>query len=309
LEDHAYSSEAREAQVGAWSSALVNIILAVGKGTIGLLFGSRALFADAIHSAADLLGSFAVMIGLKIARKPPDAEHPYGHGRAELISSTIVAGLLMAAAVEVAVNSIHSFWSMPEDPHVVSAAAAIASIVIKEFMYQYNYQLGKRLQSKSLLASAVDHRSDVFSSIAALIGILLSLIGKHLGIHWLLYMDAVAGAFVALLVFKMGYGIAVDAVQVLMDRVVTDDELAPYAHFISGIPGVRRIDELRARDHGRYVIVDVEISVDAEISVAAGHVIAAAVKHAMEQEFRRVEDVLVHVNPFYSDEREESELD
>jgi cation diffusion facilitator family transporter len=306
-ETHVRQPAHREAAVAAWISVIVNVLLMVAKGVVGLWTGSRALFADAAHSAADLSGSVAVMIGLRVARKPPDEDHPYGHGKAELISTALVACLLMAASLDVGYRSIHAFWSEPSKPQWLSAYAAMAAIVIKELLYRYNYRLGKKLNSKSLLAIATDHRSDVYSSIAALVGILLSLAGEWLGLRWLLYMDAVAGAFVALLVLKMGYAIAMDSTQLLMDRAVAEEDLKPYHALIQTIPGVIAIDELRARDHGTYVIVDVKIQVDATITVAEGHGIAAEVKRQMMRDFPRVHDVFVHVNPSHSNSRQESE--
>jgi cation diffusion facilitator family transporter len=297
-EDH------RQAQAGAWASVIVNLLLTAGKGAVGVFAGSRALVADAVHSAADLAGSIAVIVGLMVARKPPDADHPYGHGKAELISSGIVAGLLAAAGLEVAVGAVMSLFRPAEQPQVLAAWVAAAAVVVKEVMFQYNYRLGKRLHSQSLIASAMDHRSDVLSSLAALVGILLSRAGAEWQVHWLVRMDAVASLVVAVLIFKMGYEIAKDAVHVLMDRVVEGEQVKTYEDVILSVPGVAHIDELRVRDHGRYVVIDVKISVDARMSVAEGHGIAAEVKERLITRLPRVLDVLVHVNPCYPDEEE-----
>ncbi|MCF8565189.1 cation diffusion facilitator family transporter [Alicyclobacillus tolerans] len=296
---------ARAVRIAAWSSAIVNIVLTVGKGAIGLSTGSRALFADAVHSAADVVGSIAVIVGLRIARKPPDEDHPYGHGKAELISSALVGVALILAAVQVGYESVNALFHPAPKPELLAAYTAAASIVVKEIMFHYNYRLGKRLHSKGLLASAYDHRSDVYSSMAALGGILLSLLGQWLGVNWLLHMDAVAGALVALLVLWMGYKLARESLQILMDKVVGESDLKAYQDVVVAVPGVEHTDELRARDHGQYVIVDVKISVAADITVAQGHSIAAEVKQQLKEAFPRVQDVFVHVNPFFNEEREE----
>lgn len=287
----------------AYANAVVNILLAVGKGVVGILAGSEALVADAVHSAADLIGSLAVIIGLRIARKPPDEDHPYGHGKAELIASTIVAGFLVAAAVEVGYTSATSLFHSPTRPESIAAYAALAAMIVKELLYHFNIRLGRRLKSKSLIASAYDHRSDVYSSLAAFIGIGLSLLGHHLHIRWLLYMDSVAGIFVAVLVLRMAIEIAKDSLQSLMDRVVLEEQdLLPYRRAAEAVEGVRSIDEIRVRDHGQYVVVDLEIGVDAHITVAEGHDIAAAVRSQMRQQFDGILDVFVHVNPYYGEE-------
>ncbi len=290
-------ADGRPATVAAWVSVVVNVLLMIVKGSVGLWAGSRALVADAAHSAADLAGSVAVMIGLRVARKPPDEDHPYGHGKAELISTALVSCLLIGASLDVGFQSLRAFWEPPKKPEWLSAYAAMAAIVVKGLLYRYTYRLGKKLNSPSLMASATDHRSDVYSSMAALIGILLSLLGQALRLSWLLYMDALAGALVALLVVKMGSELASDSIQLLMDRAVSAEDLQPYYRLIAAVPGVLRVDELRARDHGTYILVDVKIQVDGAISVKDGHDIATQVKRRMMEEFPRVQDVLVHVNP------------
>lgn len=291
----------RQVRLAAWSSVWVNIVLTIVKGAVGLMTGSRALFADAVHSAADVAGSVAVIIGLRIARKPPDEDHPYGHGKAELISSAIVALFLIAAGLDVGVSAVKAWFHAPSEPRLTAAYTAAGAIVIKEVMFQYSYRLGKRMHSRSLVATAYDHRSDVLSSTAALVGIVLSLVGLWTHQYWLLHMDALAGALVAVLVMRMGYKLAQDSLQTLMDRAVEHDSSA-YRAFVEQVPGVEQIEELRVRDHGQYVIVDVKISVAADITVAAGHDIADEVKGRMTEQFPRVLDVFVHVNPFYADE-------
>jgi cation diffusion facilitator family transporter len=282
----------------------MNVLLTVVKGSVGWWTGSRALVADAVHSAADVIASLVVIVGLRIANKPPDENHPYGHGKAELLSSALVGLFLLAAAVDVGYGAIHALSEPPPAPHVLAAATALAAIVIKEALFQYSYRLGQRLNSRSLLASAYDHRSDVVSSTAALLGIVLSLAGAHWGIPWLLRMDAAASALVAVLIGKMGIEVMRDATRVLMDTAAAPMELDAYRGFIEQIEGVQRIDELRIRDHGRYVIVDVKIGVDAGITVAEGHDIAAEVKRRMMEAYPRVLDVFVHVNPYYGGNEE-----
>lgn len=290
-----------QARTAAWVSLVANIFLMVGKGAVGLLAGSRALVADAVHSAADLAGSVAVMIGLRVARKPPDEDHPYGHGKAELISSAVVSVFLIVAALRVGSSGVTSLWQPPNRPEWSAAVAAAIAIVVKELLYRYNMRIGRRLRSRSLMASAEDHRSDVLSSAAALVGICVSLAGSHWQIHWMRYGDSLASAVVAVLVLKVGIELAAEAVQTLMDRAVPDAQLAEFRQAVEKMDGVKRVDELRARDHGQYIILDVKISVDAWITVAAGHGIAAMVKEEMMNQFPNVQDVLVHVNPFYEE--------
>jgi cation diffusion facilitator family transporter len=296
----AQMEDERKLRVAAWWNAITNVVLAVAKGIVGFFAGSQALIADAVHSAADVAGSLAVVVGLRIARKPPDADHPYGHGRAEVIAASIVAGFLAAAGFEVLISSVKDLLQPPTSPQIIAAFTAFVAVIIKEILYRYNFRLGKQMHSKSLVATAYDHRSDVFSSLAALVGIGLSIVGQRNQILWLMHMDAVAGILVAMLVLKMGFDIARDSWQTLMDRVVVEDaDLSPYLEVIEHVPGVRHVDDIRVRDHGQYVIVDVKIRVDAFITVDKGHGVAAEVRYRMKEKFHRVHDVLVHVNPYY----------
>ena len=214
---------------------MLNVLLALAKGVIGVMAHSEALIADAVHSASDLIGSVAVIVGLRIARKPPDEDHPYGHGKAELIASICVSVLLIAASIEVFYSSIASFFHSPRAPEWMAALMAFIAIVVKEALYRYNASLGKRLQSKSLLAQASDHRADVYSSLAALLGIVLAVVGERMNVEWLMYTDAAAGIFVAGLVLKMAFEIAKEALEILMDRVVLGEEaLAPDCREVPG---------------------------------------------------------------------------
>ncbi len=297
----------QQARRAAAVSMMVNIALTALKVIIGVISGSRALLADAVHSGADVVGSIAVMVGLRVANKPPDRDHPYGHGKAELLSSSLVALILFVASVEVAFTSVRALFVSAHPPEVLAIYGAAVSIVVKEWMYRWNYRVGRRMNSQSLLVSAYDHRSDVYSSIAALIGIVLAVFGRHVHIHWLMYMDDIAGAVVALLVMKMAIHIAADSMNVLMDRSLEGTDLQIYIDCVRSVNGVLRVDDVRVRDHGQYVLVDVKISVDADLTVLQGHQIAGDVKRRLVDEFDRVRDVLVHVNPYFPIQLEHEE--
>jgi len=297
------TSEDRQARQLAVANAVINVLLTIVKAVVGILSSSEALIADAVHSGADVVGSIAVIIGLRIAKKPADADHPYGHGKAELIAASLVGGFLFAAALDVGYSSIRSLFAPQTAPGVSAAYTALGAIVIKEILFHLNFRIGRKIHRQSLVASAYDSRSDVYSSLAALLGILLSIAGKRFDVPFLLYMDGVAGAVVALLVLKIALRVTKEALQPLMDRVILEPtNLAPYREVIVHVPGVEHIDELRVRDHGSYVIVDVEISVHAQMTVLQGHEVAATVRRAMRTAFPRVQDVFVHVNPYIEGE-------
>jgi cation diffusion facilitator family transporter len=288
-------------------SLLLNVVLTAAKAAVGLVLRSDALLADAAHSGADVAGSIAVLIGLNVARRPADREHPYGHGKAEVIAASLVAILLVLAGLDVVWTSGRAFFSPAARPHWVAFAVALAAAALKEWMYHYQLRAGRALASPALTAGAADHRSDVYSSLAAAAGIGLALIGQYTGVGWLLYADPLAGLLVAAVVVRIGYRLALDSFAHLMDQVVDADTTDSIGRLVSRIEGVQSLDDIRVRSAGPYWMVDVKIGVDPEISVRAGHDVARVVKRQVIDEYRQVRDVLVHVNPHGEDDGDDGE--
>lgn len=288
-----------KAQFAAWVGIIGNIALAVMKGIVGWLSGSKALLADAANSASDVAGSAAVLIGLKAAKRPPDEDHPYGHGKAESISAVIVSVLLLLVGLEIGYNSVKSiFGGVGEAPKEFALVAIGISIVVKEFLFQYNFRLGKKLSSHALIASAWDHRTDVMSSVAVLIGVGGAVLGGYTNQPMLFYLDPVAGLFVAFLVLRMGYKLVKESIHTTIDHVLHQEETEELLETALRVKGVIAVNDLRAREHGHYVIVDIKISVNPKITVIEGHEIGKSVKHQLLTKFSHVSDVFVHVNPY-----------
>ncbi|MBN2910092.1 cation transporter [Polycladomyces sp. WAk] len=297
------SDQFRQAEKGAWIGIIGNALLALFKGMIGVMAQSQALIADAVHSASDVAGSLAVLIGVRAAQLPPDEDHPYGHGKAESIAAIIVAVLLGVVGFQMVYDSFESLFVPARAPGWWAAVAAVVSMVVKEWMFRYKYRLGQRIGSQALIVNAWEHRSDVFSSFAALLGIGGAILGARLGVSPLVYLDAVAGIFVSILVLLMAYKLAKESIHTTMDHVLHEEDAAELVDTAASVPGVTRVDELRAREHGHYVIVDVKIAVDPQITVEQGHQIGKRVKHTLMDRFDHVSDVLVHVNPYSEEEK------
>lgn len=285
--------------VATWIGIIVNLLLTILKAIGGVISGSRALLADALHSASDIVGSIVVLFAVKIANKPPDEEHPYGHGKAENIASIIVALLLIIVGVEISISSIKVFFGeIPQAPGALALVILALSILIKEVLFYYKLWLGKKYKSSALIAEAWHHRSDSLSSIAALIGVGLAIIGEHFHIPFLVYGDAIAGIIVSLIVIKVGYHLIRTSATIILEKVLSKDEVEVYKKTVLAIEGVRRIDQLLARTHGSYIIIDIKISVDPNLSVKKGHDIASETKRTLIEKYQEVEDVLVHINPY-----------
>lgn len=290
-----------KAEFAAWIGIVGNIVLAGVKGFVGWFSGSKALIADAVHSASDVVGSAAVLIGLKAAKKPPDEDHPYGHGKAESVAAIIVAMLLLLVGFEVGLSAAKSIYYGVEEPggnYSWALWVVILSIVAKEAMFQYKYRLGKKLSSQALIANAWEHRSDVYSSIAALVGIGGALLGVYIDMPILFYLDPIAGLIVSLMVLRMGYKILMESIHSTLDHVLHEEDSGELIEAVQTVQGVLAVDDLRAREHGHYVIVDLKISVNPQITVLEGHDIAKAVKNRLIDRFSHVSDVFVHVNPY-----------
>jgi cation diffusion facilitator family transporter len=288
-----------QAETAAWVGIIGNIALAAIKGIAGYLAGSKALIADAAHSASDAAGSIAVLIGLRAAKLPPDVDHPYEHGKAESIAAIIVSVLLLVVGIEIGISSVKAFVNGVEKAPEWFAILAIAvSLIAKEAMFRYKYSLGMKLASQALIANAREHRSDVYSSLAALAGVGGALLGGYLNMPLLFLLDPLAGVLVSILVLKMGCSLVREAIHNTMEHVMHKEDTRELLRTVQSVKGVITVDGMRAREHGHYVIVDVKISVNPRIAVIEGHDIAKQVKYLLMKRFIHVSDVFVHVNPY-----------
>jgi cation diffusion facilitator family transporter len=290
----------QKAQFASIVGIVVNLLLAIVKGLGGILGNSRALLADAFHSASDVISSIAVLVGIRAAQKPPDAEHPYGHGKAENIATLIVSFLLVVIGFEILLDAVSAIWTDSESHASVFALyIVLISILVKEALFQYKYRLGRKINSPAIIADAWHHRSDAISSVIALAGIGLSILGTNYNMPYLQYFDPIASAIIAVIIMWMGFSLGKEAVKVSLEIVLDDDEAEKFMDTVNNIDGVKRVDSLQARSHGSYVIIDTKISVDSQITVDEGHDIAKNVKATLISEHEEIQDVYVHVNPYH----------
>ncbi|MFB5662194.1 cation diffusion facilitator family transporter [Alteribacillus sp. HJP-4] len=282
---------------GAVIGIIGNILLAIIKGWAGIVADSRALVADAVHSASDVVSSIAVMIGIRAANLPPDKDHPYGHGKAETLTAIIVAVLLFIVGFEIGLNAVKDAGEPVAVPKTIALYAVVFSIAAKEAMFRYKHYLGKKYRSEAIITDAWHHRSDVFSSLAALAGIGATILGDKAGISWMLYGDLAAGLIVSIMIMKMAWDLGTDSIHNVLDHVLHSEDTVEMRRQAANVEGVMQIDELLAREHGHYVIVDIKLSVDPLITVEEGHAIGKQVKETLLAD-KNVKDVFVHVNPY-----------
>jgi cation diffusion facilitator family transporter len=292
----------RVSKIAGWVSVASNLLLTLLKLVIGFYLGSQVLIADGVHSAADVVASVAALGAMTISNRPADKEHPYGHGKAEVVASGIVSVILIIAAVGIAYKGFESLLKEATSPHLTSLFAALFSLVAKQVLYVYTYRLGKKYNSQALIATAIDHQADVYASLAAVIGIAVALVGQATGHTILYYADPVAGILVAALILKLAYHIGSKSVDTLMEKNVPPELLEDFERIIYSVPKVRRIDRLRAREHGHYILVDVRVGVPGQLSIQEGHDVANSLKKAVMEKHPNVQEVLVHINPWYAED-------
>jgi cation diffusion facilitator family transporter len=285
----------------AWISVISNIILTIGKLTVGYFGKSDAVFADGIHSAADVFASVIVLLVIKIANKPADQEHPYGHGKAEVIVSGIVGILLFIVSIYIVYEAIVGFFHPISTPNIMAMWVAIISYGTKEILYRYSLKIGKQYSSKAIEAIALDHKADIVASVAAAIGVILSIIGDKINLPFLLYGDKVASIVVAYLIFKIAKEMLKEAFDILLERNIELDIINEYLSIISSFSDVKRIDRIRAREHGHYVIVDLRVSINHDKTIKEGHDLSREIKKVLMNKHDNIEEVLIHLNPYFPD--------
>ncbi|SFL57990.1 cation diffusion facilitator family transporter [Halanaerobium salsuginis] len=272
-------------------SLLSNTLLAVLKIFIGIFASSTALIADGFHSLSDMASTIIVLISIKFSTTPADKNHPYGHEKAEALGTNILAVILILTAIFLGRDALLSLWQRDiKEPGLAALAVAFISIIVKEILYRYTIKIGKRINSKALIADAHHHRSDAFSSIAALFGIA----GARLGFS---FLDPLAGVVVALLILKVAYDILKSTSYELMDGRPAREKVDEITKIAAKISGVIDVYDLKLRSYGPNYIVDLKIVVQDQLSVVEGHNIACQVESQIIEQQADVKDVMVHVDP------------
>ena len=292
-----YSSETEFRNVANRVSLVTiigNVVLSVIKLLAGIIAHSSAMISDAVHSASDVFSTFVVIIGIKLASKKPDKEHPYGHERMECVAAIVLAMVLfitgLGIGLEAVKNIIHGNYGDLQVPGVLALIAAIVSIVSKEAMYWYTRYYAKKIDSSALMADAWHHRSDAFSSIGALIGIGASRLGYPV-------MDSIASLVIFVFIVKAAFDIFKDAIDKMVDHSCDEEIEKQIYECVMKNENVLGIDLLQTRVFGNKIYVDVEIQADASYTLQKAHDIAEAVHDDIEESFPKVKHIMVHVNP------------
>ena len=278
------------ARRGIYLSIVTYVIISTAKLLVGSNFDSDAVFADGLNNFTDSFASIALLVGMILSQRPADQNHRYGHYKIETITTLIMSFVIFYIGITVTIDSTTALINQAyAAPTPINAVVGLSSGVIMSGVYWYNNRLGEKLNSPSLKASAKDNLSDALTSFATALSVVLS----RTGILWL---DGAMAIVVGLIIIKSGYDIFKESAFSLTDGFPQED-LDNYRKIVLMVPGVRAVSDIRGRNYGANVYIDITILVDPEISVQAGHAITEKVESALQ----KTEDVTaidVHVEPY-----------
>jgi cation diffusion facilitator family transporter len=272
---------------------VANMALAAIKAIVGVLGNSYALIADAIESTADVLSSFIVIGGIKIAAIPADEDHPYGHGKAEPIAAGVVSIALLTAAVGIAIESIREIQTPHHAPAPFTLAVLVLAVLVKETLFRYVFRAGIVSGSTAVKTDAWHHRSDALTSLAAFVGISVALIGGE-GYE---SADDFAALFASCIIAFNGFRLLRPAIAEIMDAAPPADIEKGVRAVAAAVPGVDSLDKCLVRKMGLEYYVDLHVMVDGAMPVREGHRIAHEVKDAIRNSNPKISDVLIHIEP------------
>lgn len=280
-----------------------NLLLTGLKLTAGIVARSQAMVADGLHSLSDMASDLVLLLGFRMADRPEDDSHHYGHGKFETLVTLIIGLMLLAVAGGILWQGVQSCLlllqggTLPQ-PGWLAAGAALLSILSKELLYRYTINKSRTLKSKALEANAWHQRSDALSSVAAMAGISGAIL---LGKQWRI-LDPVMGILVGVLILKVGFSLCRNSLAELMEASLSPQTVERIHTIVDQIPGVQGHHRLRTRSIGNQVSIDLHIQVDPGLNVSEGHDIATAVEQALRREYGSDTILSTHIEPSNKEE-------
>ncbi|MGC8882998.1 MAG: cation diffusion facilitator family transporter [Bryobacteraceae bacterium] len=286
-------AETQGARIAVLSMA-VSGALALAKIIIGYLAASASVIADGVESAGDVLASGIVLLGLTVAARPPDRNHPYGHGRFETLTGLVTGLGLAAVGAGIVWKSLQNIGLRHAPPAVWALWPVILSVLAKSVLAAVKLRVGRRIRSSALVADAWNDSVDILSGSVALAAVALTLYDPQR----FLAADHYGGAAIGCIVILLGLRVVYETSLTLMDTMPSDEMMASIRAAAMKVPGALDVEKCYARKTGLRYHVDLHLEVDPELTVRRGHAIAEEVRNRVKNELAWVEDVLVHVEPF-----------
>jgi len=279
-------------------SMVLNFLLTCFKFVVGIIGNSSAMVADAAHSLSDLITDIAVIVGLKVAKKPRDSTHNYGHGKIEILAAAFTGLVLFAAAVGIfwgGLQKIIAFYQggMLPTPSKIALLVAMLSIVLKEWLYRYTIVHGRRLKSDALIANAWEHRSDAFFSTGTMIGVGGAI---FLGGRWVV-LDQIAAVVISFFIFKVAFEISSKNLNELLEASLDSETYRSIEEILISTEGVLSFHELKTRKIGNAMAADVHIEVNRDLSVVDAHEISTQVEKRLKEICGKNGHYSIHVEP------------
>jgi len=289
IADDSYRTAYRIAAIGIGTSAL----LAVTNIVVGIVARSTSVTATGFEFAGDVLASGVVLIGVRVASKPPDANHPYGHGRVETLAAFVVGVILAVGGLLICHRSLQAIGAAHAPPGLIAVAALVAAILLRGIMLVVKFRVGRRIFSTALVADAWNDAVDILSALAALTAVALATYDPAR----FLAADHYGGFVVGVIVIITGVRVGRDASMELVDTMPSSELTGQIAEVARTVPGVAGVEKLFARKTGLQYHVDIHVEVDPSMTVAESHDIATAVRATLTRKLAWVADVLVHIEP------------
>lgn len=278
--------------------SVVNVILLVFKFIAGILGGSAAMIADAVHSLSDFLTDIIVIAFVRISSKPEDEDHDYGHGKYETLATSIIGLALLMVGLYIFYNGARQIWDVMhgaeiEQPGLVALIAAIVSILLKEWTYRFTVSLGKKVESQAVIANAWHHRSDALSSIGTAIGIGGAIL---LGKGWAV-LDPVAALVVSVFIVKTALGLLSTSSGELLEKSLPKEVEKKIVDIVESEPEVSEVHHLCTRRIGSNIAIEMHIRMPGEISLKDSHTRASDIERKLRQHFGEHTHINLHVEP------------
>lgn len=301
------SGRSQAASRVTWVGFLVNLLLTVLKMLAGIIGHSGAMVADAVHSLSDFATDIVVLVSFRIVDAPADSSHDYGHGKYETLATAAIGGALLLVGAGIFWSGAKEVWAILHGDHLdapgyIALVAAGVSIAVKEALYRYTVQTGRRIGSQAVIANAWHHRSDAFSSIGALLGIGGAI---FLGEHWRV-LDPLAALVVSVFILKVALEISSGSIRELTEESLDEEIEAEIVALASDTPGVVDPHRLRTRRLGSDIAVDLHVRVDPDMPVREAHAIADAIECRIRTRFGQSTFLSIHVEPLRPDAVPES---
>lgn len=278
--------------------SVVNVILLVFKFIAGILGGSAAMIADAVHSLSDFLTDIVVIAFVRISSKPEDEDHDYGHGKYETLATSIIGLALLMVGLYIFYNGARQIWDVMhgaeiEQPGLVALIAAIVSILLKEWTYRFTVSVGKKVESQAVIANAWHHRSDALSSIGTAIGIGGAIL---LGMGWAV-LDPVAALVVSVFIVKTALGLLTTSSGELLEKSLPKKVEQKIVDIVESEPEVSEVHHLCTRRIGSNIAIEMHIRMPGEISLKDSHTRASDIERKLRQHFGEHTHINLHVEP------------